>query len=170
MSGTPGRQFGGGDLEELYGDMILDHNRRPRNFGPLAGATHSARGDNPLCGDRVTVYLRVMDGAIEEIKFEGAGCAISTASASMMTEALRGKSLAEAQRLFAGFHALLTGGGAAGAKAGTTAATDAGTDLGKLEAFGGVREFPMRVKCATLAWHALQAALGSAAQPGPGAA
>jgi nitrogen fixation NifU-like protein len=170
VSGTPGRQFGGGDLEELYGDMILDHNRRPRNFGPLAGATHSARGDNPLCGDRVTVYLRVVNGAIEEIQFEGAGCAISTASASMMTEALRGKSLAEVQRLFASFHALLTGGGAAGAKSGTTAATDAATDLGKLEAFGGVREFPMRVKCATLAWHALQAALGSEAQPGPGAA
>jgi nitrogen fixation NifU-like protein len=189
----PGRQFGGGELAELYGDMILDHNRRPRNFGPLAGATHSARGDNPLCGDRVTVYLRVEDGGIEEIKFEGTGCAISTASASMMTEALRGKSVAEARRLFAGFHALLTGGGAragtsgggvgagpvaaaagavavagaagagAGAEDGET--TEGGIDLGKLEAFGGVREFPMRVKCATLAWHALQAALGSAAEP-----
>jgi nitrogen fixation protein NifU and related proteins len=176
VSEAPERQFGGGALEELYGEMILDHNRRPRNFGPLDGATHSARGDNPLCGDRVTIYLRVVDGGIEEIKFEGVGCAISTASASMMTEALRGKSLEEAQRVFAGFHALLTGSvasletpAAPGTGGETTPAanekTDAGFDLAKLEAFGGVREFPMRVKCATLAWHALQAALGAADRP-----
>jgi len=165
---------GAGGLDELYGEMILDHNRRPRNFGRLAGASHVAQGNNPLCGDRVTVYLRVEDGRIGEIAFEGAGCAISTASASMMTEALRGKSLAEAQQLFERFHALLTGGGVAPPGAGAVVGGDrgdrgghseSGPDLGKLEAFSGVREFPMRVKCATLAWHALQAALASPAPP-----
>jgi nitrogen fixation NifU-like protein len=136
-------------LQELYGDMILDHNRRPRNFGPLPDRSHSARGDNPLCGDRVTVNLRLADGRIEGISFEGVGCAISTASASMMTEALRGRTVEEAQQVFARFHRLLTG------------EPDEHADLGKLEAFAGVREYPMRVKCATLAWHALQAALAS---------
>ncbi len=149
---------GYGGLQELYGEIILDHNRRPRNFGRLAGASHSAVGHNPLCGDRVTVDLRVADGRIQEIAFEGVGCAISTASASMMTEALRGKSPAEARELFARFHALVTG-----------AEHDA-SEMGKLEAFAGVGEFPMRVKCATLAWHALQSALASpasAAGPAP---
>jgi nitrogen fixation NifU-like protein len=166
MSDAAGDPFGGAaGLAELYGDMILDHNRRPRNFGPLAGATHSARGDNPLCGDRVIVHLRVADGRIEEIHFEGAGCAISTASASMMTEALHGKSLEEARRLFAGFHALLTVGVRAAAEGPEAEKKGAAgsVELGKLEAFSGVREFPMRVKCATLAWHAVQAALAAPA-------
>lgn len=143
-------------LAELYGDMILDHNRRPRNFGPLAGATHAAEGDNPLCGDRVTVRLRVAAGRIEDIRFEGAGCAISTASASMMTEALCGRTIEEAERLFAGFRTMLTAG---------TPAAAGDEDLGKLAAFAGVREFPMRVKCATLAWHTLRSALGSPVPP-----
>jgi nitrogen fixation NifU-like protein len=166
-----GGEYGG--LHELYGEVILDHNRRPRNFGRLGGASHAAVGHNPLCGDRVAVYLRVVEGRIEEIAFEGVGCAISTASASMMTEALRGKSVAEARRLFERFHALLTadpagedegaaGGERAAAAAGQSAA-GGGPELGKLAAFAGVREFPMRVKCATLAWHALQAALDSRA-------
>jgi len=192
---------GFGELQDLYGEVILDHNRRPRNFGRLAGASHSAAGYNPLCGDRVEITLRVEDGRIEEIAFEGVGCAISTASASMMTEALRGKSLAESQRLFERFHALVTGaagatGAAGGGRRGTgTAGETAGSsggeeehpsgaagggvpELGKLAAFAGVGEFPMRVKCATLAWHALQSALASgaaavparqAAAPGTGA-
>ncbi|HYL05951.1 MAG TPA: SUF system NifU family Fe-S cluster assembly protein [Thermoanaerobaculia bacterium] len=151
---------GYGGLQELYGEVILDHNRQPRNFGRLPGASHSAAGYNPLCGDRVTVYLRVAEGRIEEIAFEGVGCAISTASASMMTEALRGKSLAAAKQLFERFHALVTGAPAAGAAGGEAGAAGA-PELGKLAAFAGVGEFPMRVKCATLAWHALQSALAS---------
>ncbi|MBV8202921.1 MAG: SUF system NifU family Fe-S cluster assembly protein [Acidobacteria bacterium] len=166
-------------MRELYGEVILDHNRRPRNFGRLHAASHSAAGHNPLCGDRVTVDLRVEDGRIADIAFEGVGCAISTASASMMTEALRGKSLAEARQLFERFHALVTGGppaAGAGTRAGTAARTAAeledqaaspagggGPELGKLAAFAGVGEYPMRVKCATLAWHALQSALAAPA-------
>ena len=150
-------------LDDLYGDMILDHNRRPRNFGRLDGATHTALGNNPLCGDRVTVYLKVDGDRVADIAFEGTGCAISTASASMMTEALRGKSLAEARRLFEQFRGMLTADGEP-------------EELGKLAAFAGVREFPMRVKCATLAWHAMQSALAAPAavaaappaQPGEG--
>jgi nitrogen fixation protein NifU and related proteins len=160
---------GGGELGDLYGEMILDHNRRPRNFGRLDGASHRAQGHNPLCGDRVTVYLRIEGERIAEIAFEGAGCAISTASASMMTEALRGRSLAEARQLFARFHALLTSAAAPAAPAELAASaedSESGAGLGKLAAFSGVREFPMRVKCATLAWHALQAALDS---PSPAA-
>jgi nitrogen fixation NifU-like protein len=163
--GRGGEGRGGyGGLQELYGEVILDHNRRPRNFGRLAGANHSAIGHNPLCGDRVTVYLRVEDGRIEGIGFEGVGCAISTASASMMTEALRGKSLAETRQLFERFHALVTGAPAAAREDGAASA-DAGEapELGKLAAFAGVGEFPMRVKCATLAWHALQSALAAPA-------
>jgi nitrogen fixation protein NifU and related proteins len=163
---------GYGGLQDLYAEVILDHNRQPRNFGSLPGANHHAVGHNPLCGDRVAVYLRVEEGRLEEIRFEGVGCAISTASASMMTEALRGRSLAEARQLFERFHALLTAP-AAGAEGGRTAAgADDAPELGKLAAFAGVREFPMRVKCATLAWHALQSALASPASvPGtpPGA-
>jgi len=150
---------GFGELQDLYGEVILDHNRRPRNFGRLPGASHSAVGHNPLCGDRVEVTLRVEDGRIEEIAFEGVGCAISTASASMMTEALRGKSLAEARCLFERFHALVTGA--------PTAGGGEVPELGKLAAFAGVGEFPMRVKCATLAWHALQSALASGAATAP---
>jgi nitrogen fixation protein NifU and related proteins len=174
---------GFGGLQELYGEVILDHNRRPRNFGRLPGASHSAVGYNPLCGDRVEVYLRVEDGRIEDIAFEGVGCAISTASASMMTEALRGRSLAETRRLFERFHALVTGAPAGGgsvrggeAPAETPGGSGDGEapELGKLAAFAGVGEYPMRVKCATLAWHAVQSALASGAaappvpEPGPG--
>jgi nitrogen fixation protein NifU and related proteins len=173
---------GFGELQDLYGEVILDHNRRPRNFGRLPGASHSAVGYNPLCGDRVEVYLRIEQGRIEEIAFEGVGCAISTASASMMTEALRGKSLQEARRLFERFHALVTGapagggstrGGEAAAAAPGGAAGGGTPEMGKLAAFAGVGEYPMRVKCATLAWHALQSALQSGAasarsEPGSG--
>ena len=142
------------ELRDLYQEVILDHNRRPRNFGTLPDANRSAEGNNPLCGDRVTVYLRVEDDRVRGISFQGSGCAISTASASLMTEALRGRTVAEAHALFDGFRALVTQG------------TDAG-ELGKLAVFTGVREFPIRVKCATLAWHTLEAAL---AAPGASAA
>jgi nitrogen fixation NifU-like protein len=137
------------NLRDLYQEVILDHNRRPRNFGSLAGANRSAEGFNALCGDRLTLYLKLVDGVIEDARFEGTGCAISTASASLMTEALKGKTEAQAQSLFEGFHALLTAGDSAGPT----------VPLGKLEVLSGVREFPVRVKCATLAWHTLQAAL-----------
>ncbi|HYO16771.1 MAG TPA: SUF system NifU family Fe-S cluster assembly protein [Thermoanaerobaculia bacterium] len=143
------------DLRDLYQEVILDHNKRPRNFGVLPGANRSAEGHNPLCGDRVTVFLDV-DGAgrIQGISFEGAGCAISTASASLMTEALKGRSVEEARELFQEFHRLVTTGEGAGAP-----------ELGKLAVFTGVREYPMRVKCATLAWHTLQAALDQRDRP-----
>ena len=127
--------------------MIVDHSKRPRNFRRLDGA-RVAEGYNPLCGDKVTVYVDVQDGIVRDVAFEGSGCAISTASASVMTEALKGKSAAEAAELFARFHALVTQG--------TSAAAGS---LGKLAVFGGVSEFPSRVKCAVLAWHTLQAAL-----------
>jgi len=140
------------ELTDLYQEVILDHNRRPRNFGPLPEANRRAEGHNPLCGDQVTVYLDVDEGVLRGITFQGAGCAISTASASLMTEALKGRTVEEARTLFAGFHALLTGEGA-------------GEDLGKLAAFSGVGEYPMRVKCATLPWHTLKAALDQQDQP-----
>jgi nitrogen fixation protein NifU and related proteins len=136
------------DLRDLYQEVILDHNRRPRNFGPLAAANHQAEGDNPLCGDKVSVLLDVEDGRIQDIAFQGVGCAISMASASLMTEALKGQTVEEARRLFHVFHDLLT-----------TGAGESSPELGKLAVFTGVREFPMRVKCATLAWHTLLAAL-----------
>jgi len=142
------------NLRELYQEVILDHNRRPRNFGPLPAANHQAEGDNPLCGDKVSVLLDVEDGRIQDIAFQGAGCAISMASASLMTEALKGQTVEEARRLFHVFHDLLT-----------TGAGDSSPELGKLAVFTGVREFPMRVKCATLAWHTLLAALSEKAQP-----
>jgi nitrogen fixation NifU-like protein len=142
------------DLRELYQEVIIDHGRRPRNFGPLPSANRRADGFNPLCGDRLTLYLRTANGVIEDARFEGVGCAISTASASMMTDMLKGKTEAEAEALFAGFHALVTG-----------VALPAAATLGKLEALGGVREFPARVKCATLAWHTLEAALHGEHQP-----
>ena len=137
------------DLRELYQDLILDHNRNPRNFGKLEGANRSAEGFNPLCGDKVTLYLRVEGDRIQEIGFQGSGCAISRASASLMTATLRGRSRAEAEGLFEKFHQLVTGKGG----------PDGGPELGKLAAFAGVSEFPVRVKCATLAWHTLRAAL-----------
>lgn len=136
------------DLGDLYQELILDHNARPHNFGELAQATHKAEGYNPLCGDHVTVYLTLDAGTIRDVRFSGNGCAISKASASLMTDQLKGKTPAQAEELFGRFHALVTGDG-----------SDDGATLGKLAAFAGVREFPMRVKCATLAWHTLRAAL-----------
>ncbi len=144
------------DLRDLYQEVILDHNRRPRNFGPLSAANHRAEGNNPLCGDRITVYLDVEGDRIRDVSFEGAGCAISTASASLMTEAMKGRSVEEARSLFHGFHELVTQG---------KDQADEGEDLGKLAVFTGVREYPMRVKCATLAWHTLMAALDAKDQP-----
>jgi nitrogen fixation NifU-like protein len=139
------------DLRELYQELILDHNRRPRNFGPLPGADHQAVGHNPLCGDRISVSVRMEGEMLREVRFEGSGCAISKASASMMTEALKGKTRTQAEALFRTFHALVTEGAPA-----------TGADLGKLGVFSGVREYPVRVKCATLAWHTLKAALDGA--------
>jgi len=146
------------DLRELYQEVIIDHGRRPRNFGPLPGYNHQAEGFNPLCGDRLTLYLKVVDGIIDEVRFEGAGCAISTASASLMSESLKGKSEAQAEELFAHFHALLT-------EADEKQAAHQAESLGKLQVLAGVREFPSRIKCATLAWHTLQAALHDDAAP-----
>jgi nitrogen fixation NifU-like protein len=138
------------DLRELYQTMILDHYKKPRNFGRPTTAPLEAVGDNPLCGDRITVFLDVDDeGAVREVGFEGTGCAISTASASMMTELVKGRPAAEVQELFERFHDVVTGEREADPEA-----------LGKLAVFAGVREFPLRVKCATLAWHTLRAALG----------
>ena len=140
-------------LDDIYQEVILDHYRRPRNCAALPAANHQARGHNPLCGDKVTVYLKVAGGVVEEVSFEGAGCAISTASASLMTEAVKGLTVAEAEDLFRRFRAMLTEEGEA---------EDLGKpELGKLEAFAGVRQIPIRVKCATLAWHTLKAALDS---------
>ena len=141
-------------LRDLYQEVILDHNRRPRNFGALPAANHQAEGYNPLCGDRVTVFLDVEDDRIRDVAFEGSGCAISTASASLMTESLKGRSVEEARKLFNEFHDMVT-----------TGAGEGSPDLGKLAVFGGVREFPMRVKCATLAWHTALAAIEGKGQP-----
>jgi len=143
-----------GDLRDLYQEVIFDHYKRPRNQGALDAHSHSAEGHNPLCGDRVTVYLKIDDGIVQDVRFEGAGCAIATASASLMTEALKGRTLDEVEALFRGFHALVTDTPGEGAP-----------DLGKLEVLAGVREFPARVKCATLAWHTLNAALRNRKQP-----
>lgn len=142
------------DLRDLYQELIIDHGRRPRNFGALADANHTAEGFNPLCGDRITLFVKTRDGVIEDVRFEGTGCAISTASASLMSEALKGRTVVEAQALFDGFHALVTGHGAAEEP-----------PLGKLEVLAGVAEFPARVKCATLAWHTLLAALRDQSAP-----
>ena len=133
-------------LRELYQEMILDHGKRPRNFRAQEDGAACAHGHNPLCGDRITVYVRRDGETIEDVSFQGSGCAISTASASMMTEALRGKTLTAAQEMFQRFRDLVAAEGDA-------------SELGKLEVFKGVGEFPMRVKCATLAWHTLRAAL-----------
>jgi nitrogen fixation NifU-like protein len=138
------------DLRELYQSVILDHNKRPRNFGEVEGANHSADGFNPLCGDKITVTLELEDEVVKDVAFNGAGCAISTASASLMTEGIKGKTVDEALRLFEGFHELVTGD--------PKIEVDA-SGLGKLAVFGGVREFPVRVKCATLAWHTMKSAL-----------
>jgi nitrogen fixation NifU-like protein len=138
------------ELRELYQSVILDHNKRPRNFGEPEAANRSADGFNPLCGDKITVYLELEGDVVKDVGFSGSGCAISTASASLMTQSIKGKPVDDVRRLFDGFHALVT--------------TDPGdeadaAELGKLVVFGGVREFPVRVKCATLAWHTLKSAL-----------
>jgi nitrogen fixation protein NifU and related proteins len=142
-------------LNELYQEIILDHNKRPRNFCELREANRKAEGFNPLCGDKVTVYLRLEDDVIQEISFRGCGCAISTASASLMTEVLKGRTVADVEKMFRRFHGLVTG------KEGFSEAPD----LGKLQVFHGVSEYPVRVKCATLAWHTLQAALAEQKEP-----
>ncbi|PYN43287.1 MAG: SUF system NifU family Fe-S cluster assembly protein [Candidatus Rokuibacteriota bacterium] len=142
------------ELRELYQQVILDHNKKPRNFHVLEGANRTAEGYNPLCGDQITLYLRLEDGVVKDAAFQGKGCAISKASASMMTAAVIGKPLDEVESLFQRLHTMLTG---------ETGAS--GDGLGKLAVFAGVREFPSRVKCATLAWHTLHAALCGAAAP-----
>ena len=144
------------ELRDLYQEVIFDHNRKPRNFHKLPGANRHAEGFNPLCGDQLSVYLKVSDrDVIEDVSFEGRGCAISTASASIMTETLKGKTVQQAGTLFENFHRLVTGQD-------VDAATPA-ADLGKLHVLTGVRDYPARVKCATLAWHTVQAALKNAA-------
>jgi nitrogen fixation protein NifU and related proteins len=137
------------DLRELYQEVILDHNKNPRNKGSLDDATNQAEGFNPLCGDKVSLFLIVENGEVKDVSFEGAGCAISTASASLMTEAVKGKSVEEAHRIFSDFHKMVAG----------DTHIDWPEDLASLEALAGVKEFPVRVKCATLAWHTLEAAL-----------
>ena len=140
-------------LKDLYQEVILDHNRTPQNFRRIDAADRQAEGYNPLCGDKVTIYL-VLDGdTIADVSFEGSGCAISKASASMMTETLKGKTLEQVTTLFEVFHKLITG------KPGEGESGNGGSELGKLIVFSGVRQFPVRVKCATLAWHTLRAAL-----------
>ena len=147
------------ELRDLYQTVILDHYKKPRNFGKLAGANRQAEGLNPLCGDHIKVYARVDGDRVEAVGFEGSGCAISTASASMMTQALKGKSIEEAEALFERFHEMVT----VGDEANGGGAPE--IDLDKLEIFAGVREFPARVKCATLVWHALRAALEGRGEP-----
>ncbi len=140
------------DLRELYQELILDHGRRPRNFGPLEGTTHEAVGHNPLCGDRITVHLRMDGDVIGGITFDGQGCAISQASASLLTEAVKGRTVGDALALFRKMTALVTGRDGDVDREGDV-------ELGKLAVFEGVRQYPMRVKCATLAWHTLHNAL-----------
>ena len=135
------------ELRDLYQEMILEHSRSPRNNRAIEGTEHRADGHNPLCGDEITVYATLDGEVVTDISFEGMGCAISTASASILTELLRGKTRAEAEAIFERFHDVVTG------------KEEAGTDLGKLMVFGGVSEFPARVKCATLAWHTFRAAI-----------
>ena len=136
------------ELRDLYQEIILDHNRAPRNFRSIPGADRRVEAFNPLCGDHYTIYLRLRDGVIEDVAFEGAGCAISKASASMMTDAIKGRTVAEADALFERFHRMVT-----------TPPDRPVEDMGKLSSLAGVREFPVRVKCASLAWHTLRAAM-----------
>jgi len=140
------------ELRELYQEVILDHSKRPRNLGALDQASGIAEGVNPLCGDQAKVYVRVEDGVVKDVRFEGHGCSISTASASMMTEAVKGRTTQEAEALFERFHALITASP-------DQAAASLSPELGKLAAFSGVCEFPIRVKCASLPWHTLKRAL-----------
>lgn len=143
------------ELTALYQDIIIDHNKSPRNFGELPQPRREADGYNPLCGDRLSVYLTLDGERIENVSFNGSGCAISVASASLMTEALKGKTIAEADTLFNHMHAMLTG----------TDQPEGEVELGKLEALAGVRAYPSRVKCATLAWHTVQSALSNEHKP-----
>jgi nitrogen fixation protein NifU and related proteins len=143
------------DLHDLYRDVIVDHNRNPRNFRPMADADCHAEGFNPLCGDRLTIYVRLEGGVIRDVSFQGSGCAISVASASLLTESVKGRTVEDAERLFGTMHAMLT-------------RDDAEVDvasLGKLGALSGVRAFPARVKCASLCWHTLDAALHRQTEP-----
>jgi nitrogen fixation protein NifU and related proteins len=140
------------ELSELYQQVILDHNKKPRNFRKLEHANRSAEGYNPLCGDHLTIYLDVEGDAVKEIAFEGSGCAISKAAASMMTQAVKGKSREQAEELFTEFHSMVTG---------ELDEENEENKLGNLKIFAGVREFPVRVKCATLPWHTLHAALNN---------
>lgn len=142
------------ELRDLYQDVILDHNRQPRNCYVMDCANRTADGHNPLCGDTVKVYLRISNGMVEEISFQGHGCAICTASTSLMTESVKGKTVEQVRDLFEGFHHMLTG-----------VAAEQGIELGKLKVFEGVREYPVRVKCATLAWHTLNAAIDKKDDP-----
>jgi len=143
------------ELRDLYQEVILDHNKRPRNYRVMENANHRADGHNPLCGDRVTVFVRLAGDRIEDVSFQGSGCAISKASASLMTDSVKGQSLGDVDTLFQGFQSMVT----------SPPDTDVETDsLGKLAVFAGVREFPSRVKCASLAWHALRAALKDSAR------
>lgn len=143
------------DLKDLYQEVIVDHNREPRNFGRMENPRQTLEGFNPLCGDRLTLYLDLDAGRIADIRFDGAGCAISVASASLMTEAVNGKSVAEAESIFADFHELLT----------NPSGADGADRFGKLAVLAGVRDYPSRVKCATLCWHTLRAALAGEAAP-----
>ncbi|MDO8462377.1 MAG: SUF system NifU family Fe-S cluster assembly protein [Deltaproteobacteria bacterium] len=140
------------DLKDLYQEVILDHNKRPRNFCKLQQANHHAEGYNPLCGDHIDIYLQMEGDLIKDISFEGSGCAISKASASLMTDTLKGKTREKAETLFDGFHQMVTGGTGPAGK-------EIPQEMGKLAVFSGVREFPARVKCASLAWHTFHAAL-----------
>jgi nitrogen fixation NifU-like protein len=141
------------DLRDLYQEVILDHNRRPRNFGAVDAPSHHADGHNPLCGDKLSLTLKVENGAITNAMFQGSGCAISKASASLMTDAIKGRTLAEADALYEAFHKMVT----------TPMDQEPDeSEVGKLAVFSGVREFPARVKCASLAWHTLKAALSGA--------
>ena len=145
------------ELASLYQEIIIDHCKRPRNFGPPGEGARSAQGYNPLCGDKVAIHVELDGETLRRVRFEGAGCAISTASASLLTEALTGRTVAEADELFGAVHRMLTGDPSRTAPVDTAAEEER---LGKLAALAGVREYPMRVKCATLAWHTLRAALG----------
>ncbi|MDA0702096.1 MAG: SUF system NifU family Fe-S cluster assembly protein [Proteobacteria bacterium] len=138
------------DLQDLYQEIIIDHSKRPRNFGPLEGANRHAEGDNPLCGDQIKVHLIVDGDTVRDVRFEGRGCAISTASASVMTDTIKGKPVAEVKALFEQFHRLVMGEEEPGSDV---------LEVDRLGAFAGVRDYPMRVKCATLCWHTMNAAL-----------
>ena len=138
------------ELSELYQQVILDHNKKPRNFRKIGSPTNTAEGHNPLCGDQLTIYLHLQNNAVEDVSFEGSGCAISKASASMMTQAVKGKSKEQAEELFKEFHSMVTG---------ELDEENTENHLGNLKIFAGVRDFPVRVKCASLPWHTLHAAL-----------